>query len=265
MTRHGRQHVRDRRRSPHPDGAAARLSDVLLRRRPRRFRDQGRPRPGRHRRRPGRVRDHGPGAAGRCGADPGPPGGGQGRHPDERPGADRQQGVPVRARRHRAGRPADPGRRVRRRGGRRPGVHDQRAAPAAQVPRGLQVRRRRDARRHGARRPDRLLRGHRHGRVHRDAQHPAGHRAAPSRTRSPPLSHQRAAAAQKNGLFEAEITPVEIPQRKGDPVVFSTGRGHPRARPRPSRWASCAPPSPRTAPSPPAPPRRSPTVPRPSS
>ncbi|HEY3479414.1 MAG TPA: acetyl-CoA C-acyltransferase, partial [Streptomyces sp.] len=39
------------------------------------------------------------------------------------------------------------------------------------------------------------------------------------------LSHQRAAAAQKNGLFEAEITPVEIPQRKGDPVIFSQDEG----------------------------------------
>ncbi|MFD9374455.1 acetyl-CoA C-acetyltransferase [Streptomyces sp. NPDC059999] len=38
-------------------------------------------------------------------------------------------------------------------------------------------------------------------------------------------SHQRAAAAQKNGVFEAEITPVEIPQRKGDPVVFSQDEG----------------------------------------
>jgi acetyl-CoA C-acetyltransferase len=38
-------------------------------------------------------------------------------------------------------------------------------------------------------------------------------------------SHQRAAAAQKNGLYEAEITPVEIPQRKGDPVVFSEDEG----------------------------------------
>ncbi|MFJ6747339.1 MULTISPECIES: acetyl-CoA C-acetyltransferase [unclassified Streptomyces] len=38
-------------------------------------------------------------------------------------------------------------------------------------------------------------------------------------------SHQRAAAAQKNGLFEAEITPVEIPQRKGDPVIFSQDEG----------------------------------------
>ncbi|MGI5136871.1 MULTISPECIES: acetyl-CoA C-acetyltransferase [unclassified Streptomyces] len=39
------------------------------------------------------------------------------------------------------------------------------------------------------------------------------------------LSHQRAAAAQKNGLYEAEITPVEVPQRKGEPVVFSKDEG----------------------------------------
>ncbi|MFF4649862.1 acetyl-CoA C-acetyltransferase [Streptomyces sp. NPDC001380] len=39
------------------------------------------------------------------------------------------------------------------------------------------------------------------------------------------LSHQRAAAAQKNGLFDAEIAPVEIPQRKGDPVLFSQDEG----------------------------------------
>ncbi|CAM5511838.1 acetyl-CoA acetyltransferase [Streptomyces spiroverticillatus] len=38
-------------------------------------------------------------------------------------------------------------------------------------------------------------------------------------------SHQRAAAAQKNGIFEAEITPVEVPQRKGDPVLVSTDEG----------------------------------------
>jgi acetyl-CoA C-acetyltransferase len=38
-------------------------------------------------------------------------------------------------------------------------------------------------------------------------------------------SHQRAAAAAKNGLFDAELVPVEIPQRKGDPIVFSTDEG----------------------------------------
>ena len=34
-------------------------------------------------------------------------------------------------------------------------------------------------------------------------------------------SHQRAAEAWKNGLFDDEVVPVEIPQRKGDPVVSS--------------------------------------------
>ena len=38
-------------------------------------------------------------------------------------------------------------------------------------------------------------------------------------------SHERAALAQKNGLFDNEIVNVEIPQRKGDPVVFSTDEG----------------------------------------
>ncbi|NJA57179.1 acetyl-CoA C-acetyltransferase [Streptomyces sp. NEAU-H3] len=39
------------------------------------------------------------------------------------------------------------------------------------------------------------------------------------------LSHQRAAAAQKNGIYEAEITPVEIPLRKGEPVLLTTDEG----------------------------------------
>ncbi len=38
-------------------------------------------------------------------------------------------------------------------------------------------------------------------------------------------SHQRAAAAWKNGLFDDEVVPVEIPQRKGDPVVVSQDEG----------------------------------------
>src|SRR3954470_14007558 len=38
-------------------------------------------------------------------------------------------------------------------------------------------------------------------------------------------SHERAAKAQKDGLFDNEIVPVEIPQRKGDPVVFTTDEG----------------------------------------
>ncbi|MGW3570647.1 acetyl-CoA C-acetyltransferase [Streptomyces sp. NPDC000941] len=39
------------------------------------------------------------------------------------------------------------------------------------------------------------------------------------------LSHQRAAAAQKNGAFDAEITPVEIPQRKGEVMIFDKDEG----------------------------------------
>ena len=38
-------------------------------------------------------------------------------------------------------------------------------------------------------------------------------------------SHQLAAEAQKNGLFDDEIVPVEIPQRKGDPIVFGVDEG----------------------------------------
>jgi acetyl-CoA C-acetyltransferase len=38
-------------------------------------------------------------------------------------------------------------------------------------------------------------------------------------------SHQRAAAAQKNGVFAEEITPVEIAQRRGDPLLILEDEG----------------------------------------
>ncbi|ABL81309.1 MULTISPECIES: acetyl-CoA C-acetyltransferase [unclassified Nocardioides] len=38
-------------------------------------------------------------------------------------------------------------------------------------------------------------------------------------------SHQLAAAAWKNGVFDDEVVPVEIPQRKGDPVVIANDEG----------------------------------------
>lgn len=38
-------------------------------------------------------------------------------------------------------------------------------------------------------------------------------------------SHQRAAAAQAAGIFAVEIAPVQIPQRKGDPLVVSQDEG----------------------------------------
>ncbi|MEV4991977.1 acetyl-CoA C-acetyltransferase [Streptomyces niveus] len=49
--------------------------------------------------------------------------------------------------------------------------------------------------------------------------------ARPEQDEVAAASHQRAAAAQKNGVFQAEITPVEIPQRKGDPVIFDQDEG----------------------------------------
>jgi acetyl-CoA C-acetyltransferase len=38
-------------------------------------------------------------------------------------------------------------------------------------------------------------------------------------------SHQRAALAQKNGTFEEEIAPVQIPQRRGDPLEVTEDEG----------------------------------------
>ncbi|AKG45569.1 acetyl-CoA C-acetyltransferase [Streptomyces xiamenensis] len=38
-------------------------------------------------------------------------------------------------------------------------------------------------------------------------------------------SHQRAAEARKNGLFAQEITPVPVPQRKGEPVIVEEDEG----------------------------------------
>jgi acetyl-CoA C-acetyltransferase len=38
-------------------------------------------------------------------------------------------------------------------------------------------------------------------------------------------SHERAARATKDGLFAEEIVPVEVPQRKGDPIVVTTDEG----------------------------------------
>ncbi len=38
-------------------------------------------------------------------------------------------------------------------------------------------------------------------------------------------SHQRAALAAKDGLFDAEITPVSVPQRKGDPLLVTADEG----------------------------------------
>ena len=38
-------------------------------------------------------------------------------------------------------------------------------------------------------------------------------------------SHQRAAAAWKDGVFADEVVPVQVPQRKGDPIEFTKDEG----------------------------------------
>jgi acetyl-CoA C-acetyltransferase len=38
-------------------------------------------------------------------------------------------------------------------------------------------------------------------------------------------SHQRVSAAQEAGFFEAEILPIEVPQRKGPPIIFGQDEG----------------------------------------
>ncbi len=53
-------------------------------------------------------------------------------------------------------------------------------------------------------------------------------------------SQARAAAAQASGRFDAEIVPVTLPQRKGDPIVVSKRRAP--APPPPSRpWQALKP------------------------
>ena len=74
-------------------------------------------------------------------------------------------------------------------------------------------------------------------------------------------SHQRAAEAWKNGVFDDEVVPVDDPAAAAATRSSSPPTRASAATPRPSRWPSCARRSPRTARSPPAPRRRSPTAP----
>jgi acetyl-CoA C-acetyltransferase len=73
-------------------------------------------------------------------------------------------------------------------------------------------------------------------------------------------STNRAIRAQKEGQFKAEIVPVPVPQKKGDPVMVADDEGPKKARPDKSRPSSRS--SRRTAPSPPPTPRRSTTAPQ---
>ena len=54
------------------------------------------------------------------------------------------------------------------------------------------------------------------------------------------ISHQRAVAAIENGRFDGQITPVSVPQRRGDPVMVDADEG-PRADTSLERLASLRP------------------------
>ena len=220
-----RPHLRPGRGRPHSDGPPPRRPEGLLSGRTGCRRHQGRAREGRAEPGGRRVRDHGAGAHRGGGPDPGPAGRGEGRHPDDRPRPHDQQGVPLRAStRSRSptssSAPASstswwPAARSRCR---RPRTCSRLAA-------GLQVRRRPAARPHAVRRPV--------GRVHR----PGDGRADRSRQRGGPAllreeqdafsarSHQLAAQGWKNGLYDDEVVPVPIPQRKGEPLMFKDDEG----------------------------------------
>jgi acetyl-CoA C-acetyltransferase len=51
-------------------------------------------------------------------------------------------------------------------------------------------------------------------------------------------SHQRAVAASESGKFAAEIVPVPIPQRRGDPVPFDKDEGPRSDTSPPTSWKS---------------------------
>jgi acetyl-CoA C-acetyltransferase len=64
-----------------------------------------------------------------------------------------------------------------------------------------------------------------HGRRHR-ALRPDGFEISRSaQDECAAQSHERAANAIKDGKFEAEIVPVPVPQRKGDPLLIDTDEG----------------------------------------
>lgn len=47
----------------------------------------------------------------------------------------------------------------------------------------------------------------------------------PSQDHVSALSHQRASKAQESGTFDAEVVPVEVPQRRGDSITVTTDEG----------------------------------------
>ncbi len=205
------------------DRQALRRAGRLLCGRARWVRDQGCARTRRPHARADRLRVHGPRAAGRhrqitarqqrcTGAA------------DDRAGHDRQQGVLVRPQLDLPRRSDGAGRRSRHRGRRRHGIDDPVAVPPPRRTWRLPLRRRHvvDSCAYDGLfcAFDKMAMGgatEKYAASANLAREPQDEMAA--------QSHERAAAAIKDGKFAEEIVPIEIPQRKGDPVLFDTDEG----------------------------------------
>ena len=260
------RHVRisHRRRCPHPDRQALRGAEELLCHGSGRLRHQGGVGAGRDHRRPGRLRDHGSRHPGRRGSDHRPAGRRQGRHPDVRTGADRQQGVPVRAERDRDGRPAHRLRRVRRGRGGRHGVDDARARTCSRAPAPATA----TATPSWSTRPRTT---------------PCSARSTSWAWAPPPTTTTRRSSSPARSRTSSRRCRTSAPLPPGRTVCSRTRSSRSRCRsagatpwwsartracaptPPPRAWRSSARRSPPTAPSPRARPRRSPTAPPPSS
>ncbi len=150
----------------------------------------------------------------------------EGRHPDVRPRQHDQQGVPVGPQHDLPGRPDDRRRRRRHRGGRRHGVDDQGALPAARRPGRLPPRRRRAGRLDDVRRPVVRVRPRRHGPRDRAATTRTRRRSpASARTRSPPRATSGRPRRSRTGASPTRSSRSSVPQRKGDPILVDTDEG----------------------------------------
>ena len=102
----------------------------------------------------------------------------------------------------------------------------QRAVPPPGRARRLPHGQRRARRLADQRRPVVRVRRGAHGQRHRAVRRPStGGITRELQDELAAKSHERAAAAQKEGRFADEIAPVSIPQRKGDPIVVDTDEG----------------------------------------
>ncbi len=105
------------------------------------------------------------------------------------------------------------------------GVDDEGAVPAARGPGRLPAGRRRARRLDDVRRPLLPVRPLRHGTRAPSATTPRPGSPASAQDGFAALSHERAAAAIKDGRFADEIVTVSVPQRKGDPIMIDTDEG----------------------------------------